>query len=140
MIEDPPDPPWVRWPVAGLAALSGGWMVVDGLRALITGDYVRIDGELGPWAGLVEGIGIDAESDSMKIGFVAYGGAQLVAVSGYLRGRRWGRPAVAVAAAGSLWYLVLGTASGVIQLALLLVGRSRRQACRRAKRVRSTRP
>lgn len=132
VIVDARDPVWVRWPVVGLAAMSGGWMLVDGARALIIGDYARIDGELGPWAGLVERtIGIDAESTPMKIGFAVYGSAQLVAAIGYLARRRWGRPAVAVAAAGSLWYLVLGTASGLVQLALLVVGRLRRASAER---------
>ena len=131
MIADDPDPGWVRWPVTGLAAVSGGWMLVDGVRALTTGGYTRIDGELGPWADLVErSVGVDAEGTPMKISFVVFGLAQLVAATGYASGRRWGRPAVTVAAIGSLWYLVLGTASGLAQLGLLLAGR-RRRATRR---------
>ena len=126
MINDDDDPAWVRWPTIGLAALSCGWMLTDGVRAMITGEYARMDGELGPWTGVVETVGIDPNGTAMKIGFVAYGCLQLAAAGGYLAHRRWGRPAVAVAAAGSLWYLVLGTASGVIQLALLGAGRAAR--------------
>jgi hypothetical protein len=109
--------------VAALAAVSGTWMAADGVRALVTGDYVRVDGELGPWTNLVAVVGLEPLSSTMKITFVAYGCAQLVAAGGYHTRRRWGRTAVAITAAGSLWYLVLGTASGVTQLALLLVGR-----------------
>ena len=123
MADDARDPAWVRWPVIGLAAMSGSWMLADGARAITTGDYVRIDGELGPWVGLLEGAGLDAQGTPVKIGFVVYGCAQLVAAVGYGTRRRWGRPAVTAAAAGSLWYLVLGTASGLVQLALLLAGR-----------------
>jgi hypothetical protein len=131
MIDESPDPAAIRWPVVGLAALSGGWMLVDGVRALITGDYARIDGELGPWADLVEQTtSIDAQGTPMKIGFVAYGAAQLIAAAGYADRRRWGRPAVATAAAGSLWYLVLGTAAGLVQLVLLIIGRRARSAGR----------
>ena len=111
--------------MAGLAALSGGWMLLDGTRALVTGDYARIDGELGPWAGLVEIVGLDAEGTTMKIVFVTYGVAQVGAAIGYSTRQRWGRPAMIATAVGSLWYLVLGTASGVLQLGLLAVGQAR---------------
>jgi len=45
----------------------------------------------------------------------------------YLRRPPVGRLAMAIAAAGSLWYLVVGTVSSVIQLALLAAGRSARR-------------
>jgi hypothetical protein len=36
--------------------------------------------------------------------------------------RRWGRRAMVAGAAGSLWYLVAGTASSAVQLVLLFAG------------------
>jgi hypothetical protein len=123
-----PEPRWVRLPVAALAALDAGWMVFDGTRALIVGDYVTVDGRLGPWAGLVSAVGVDPRGTPMKVFFVAYGTAWLVGVAGYLGGRRWGRPAVAAGAAGSLWYLGAGTVSSAVQLGLLGLSRRVRHA------------
>ena len=127
-----PDPAWVRWPVAVLAAVAAGWMVFDGARALVTGDYVTWDGELGPWARFVDAIGVPPRSIAMKLLFVGYGLAWLAALGGYLRRAPWGRPAMVAAAAGSLWYLMIGTLSSVIQLALLAAGAlARRRSSRR---------
>lgn len=129
-----PDPAWVRWPVAVLATVAAGWMIFDGVRALSVGDYVTQDGRLGPWAEVVETLGVPPRSTAMKIFFVAYGIGWLVVLGGYLRRARWGRPAMIVAAAGSLWYLVMGTISSAIQLVLLVAGAAaRRRASERAR-------
>ena len=121
-----------RWPVAVLAAVAAGWMVFDGARALGAGDYVTLGGELGPWARFVDAIGVPPRSTTMKILFVGYGLGWLAALGGYLRRAPWGRPAMAAAAACSLWYLVIGTFSSVIQLALLAAGAvARRRSLRK---------
>ena len=108
-----------------LAAASAGWMVFDGLRALTVGDYVTVDGELGPWADLVDAVGIDPRSTGTKAFFVVYGAAWLAAAALYARGARRGRAVMAAFAAGSLWYLVAGTISSVLQLTLLALDRRR---------------
>jgi hypothetical protein len=113
------DPGWIRWPVATLAATAAGWMVFDGTRALVVGDYVTVDGRLGPWAELVSALGVDPRGTGMKVFFVAYGLCWLSALASYLRNLSVGRLALAVAAVASLWYVVIGTVSSVIQLALL---------------------
>jgi hypothetical protein len=115
----------MRRAVVALAALSGGWMVLDGARALVAGDYVTVDGRLGPWAELVERLGIDPRSTGMKAFFVAYGTAWLVATARYARGRPGSRGAMAAFAVGSSWYLVAGTVSSAVQLALLGLERRR---------------
>jgi len=121
------DPRWVRWPIAVLAAVDAGWMVFDGSRALAVGDYVTADGgRLGPWAGLVSAVGVDPRGTGMKAFFVLYGVCWLAGVGSYLAGRRWGRRAVVAGAAGSLWYLVPGTLSSAVQLALLAAARRHR--------------
>jgi hypothetical protein len=121
------EPRWVRWPVAVLAAADAGWMIFDGTRALVRGDYVTTsDGQLGPWSALVSATGVDPRGTGMKAFFVSYGVLWLVGVGGYLAKRRWGRAAVTAGAAGSLWYLVAGTVSSAVQLALLLAGGRRR--------------
>jgi len=61
---------WLRWVAAALAASEAGYMVVDGLRALLVGDFVTPKsgpyvGRLGPWAELVSAIGIAPRSALM---------------------------------------------------------------------------
>lgn len=116
----------VRWLAAGLAALEAGYMVVDGMRALVRGDYItpksgRYAGQLGPWAGLVQRLGIDPRSAPMKWTFVLYGVAWLGIAIAFAAGAPWGWAAMLVAALGSLWYLVFGTVVSVVVLALLFV-------------------
>jgi hypothetical protein len=117
-----------KWTAALLAAAAAGWMVFDGVRALTVGDYVTVDGELGPWAEVVDAVGIDPRSTAMKLFFVLYGAGWLGAVVAYAREARRSRVAMAAFAAGSLWYLVLGTVSSVVQLVLLTLDRRLRPA------------
>ena len=121
----------LRWTIVALAALVAGWMVFDGSRALIAGDYVtpssgEYAGRLGPWADVVSALGIEPRSTGMKLFFVAYGLAWLAIVVAFVRRRAWASKAMAIAAAGSLWYLAIGTVASAIQLALLALLRSRR--------------
>lgn len=55
---------WSGWIVVVLAAVNAGWMLFDGSRALVVGDYVtpstgEYARQLGPWATLVEAVGLD---------------------------------------------------------------------------------
>ena len=116
----------MKWVVVALAVLAGGWMVFDGVRALVVGDYVRIGGELGPWTSVVEAVGIDPAGTPMKVFLVVYGSAWLVAAQLYAWGAPYARAAMVAFAACSLWYLVAGTVSGLVQLGLLTLGHRRR--------------
>ena len=85
------------WIPALLIAFTAGWMLFDGTRALLVGDYVTAKsgeyaGRLGPWAGLVSAIGIEPRSTLMKSIFVAYGLAGLAAAVCLLLGLPWGAP------------------------------------------------
>lgn len=116
---------WTKWAVVTLALLQAGWMAFDGARALIAGDYVTPKsgahaGELGPWAGLVESIGIEPRSTFMKTIFVVYGATWILVTVAYLRGVAWAAKGMLVAALGALWYLVFGTVASAAQVALLL--------------------
>jgi hypothetical protein len=107
-------------------------MTFDGVRALAIGDYVTVDGKLGPWADVVSAIGIDPRGTPMKLFFVTYGAAWLAVTTSYLRGRRYAKTGMAVAAAGacpstSVWYLAFGTISSVGQLIVLAAGSRRRR-------------
>lgn len=108
-----------------LALVAATWMLVDGGRALVTGDYARVEGELGPWAMLVAGLGIDPLSLGMRAFFVFYGAAWLAATGTFAFNVRGSRGAMIAFAVCSLWYFVIGTVSSLVQLALLWKARSR---------------
>jgi hypothetical protein len=121
---------WQRWLVVVLAAAEAGWMLFDGTRALVVGDYVtpstgEYAGQLGPWHAVVEALGIPARSTAMKAFFASYGAAWLVVVVAFARRRPWARTAMLGAAIGSLWYLVVGTLASALVLVLLALGRDR---------------
>jgi hypothetical protein len=118
--------PIVKWSIAILVLLNAGYMVFDGVRALVKGSYLtpssgEYAGQLGPWTNIVQGIGIAPESMLMKCIFVGYGALWLIALALFLMGVRWAPVAMLVLAAGSLWYLWMGTINSLIQIALLLV-------------------
>jgi hypothetical protein len=117
---------WARWLAAALSVFEAGYMVVDGSRALVRGDYITPKtgphaGKLGPWAIAVKRIGIDPRSSLMKGVFVAYGLAWLGIVAAFLAGVSWGWAAMLVAAIGSLWYLIVGTLTSAAVVILLLL-------------------
>lgn len=50
---------WSRWVLVALCSVQGGYMVLDGARALAVGSYITPGsgehaGRLGPWARLVD--------------------------------------------------------------------------------------
>jgi len=108
-----------------LALLEGCWMGFDGVRALMIGDYVTPGGpragELGPWHYVVESVGIAPRSTLMKIIFVAFGIGWLLVATGLIRRASWAVTALLWAAVLTLWYLPVGTAFGLIQIALWLL-------------------
>jgi len=114
------------WIAVALAVFVAGWFVFDGSRALVTGDYVTPKsgpraGQLGGWAHAVTAVGIEPRSTLMKTIFVTYGLAWLAVAVCFVLGVRGARVAMIVAAAGSLWYMPVGTVLGLAQLALLLL-------------------
>ena len=114
----------MTWLVVLLVALVGGFMLLDGARALIAGDYTtpRLGvhaGELGPWARLVAALGIPPRSVGMKIAFVVYGVGYLAAGVLFALGIVPAAVLIVVAALG-LWYLPFGTLLNAIVILLVL--------------------
>lgn len=106
-------------------------MVYDGTRALVVGHYLAPSsgayaGRLGPWADVVTAIGIDPGGLLMKTVFVGYGALWLGVIVAFVLGRQWAWIAMMIAAVGSLWYLVIGTVTSILVVALLLVPAVRR--------------
>lgn len=113
-----------------LAWLLGWWLVLDGLHQRLWGDYVRIGGQLGPWAGLALALGVDPQRLGMT--FVALGFAMIGATFGVVLRRRWGYYAALVTAALGLLYLGFGLPVALACLVLLLWPASRAYVLGRA--------
>ena len=122
---------FLKWIVVILATLNFGFMTYDGSRALIVGDYVRPQtgeyaGQLGPWSYVVSSVGVNPESTLMKSIFLLWGTVGLVLMVSYAMGIRKSANALLLFNVASLWYLVAGTISSIIQVILLLIIRSRK--------------
>jgi hypothetical protein len=116
----------VKWIIVVLAFVNAGYMAFDGAKALITGDYIRpasgeYAGQLGPWSKLVQKIGIDPMSSFMKSIFVLYGLAGLIIAIAFMLNLPWAWKAMLIFNICSLWNLFFGTASGILQIILLVI-------------------
>ncbi|HEU0297638.1 MAG TPA: YdeI/OmpD-associated family protein [Anaerolineales bacterium] len=119
---------WKTWLSLLLIASSASWMTFDGARALILGDYVtpqtgEYAGQLGPWANLVQTIGIEPRSTLMKLIFVIQGIATMTIIVCYILYKPWARTALLAAMLLGLWYLPIGTLVNLVALILLLLTR-----------------
>lgn len=119
----------MRWIITLLVVFTAGYMLLDGTRALVIGDYMTPEsgeyaGQLGPWAGIVMSLGLDPQSIFVKTFFVVYGLSALAALAGYLTHQPWGRNALALLAVLGLWYLPFGTAANILVLMLLFLNRN----------------
>jgi hypothetical protein len=120
----------IRTLIVILAIAQGAWLVFDGSRALVVGDYVTRSsgpraGQLGPWSILVSSVGLAPRGSAMKIIHVVLGVAWLAAAFAFLRRVRGSRLYVFAAATGTFWYVPVGTVVSLIAIALLFTTRSR---------------
>lgn len=118
----------IKWIIVFFSVLNTGYMLFDGMKALVTGDYIRSKngeyaGQLGPWTKLVEKIGIDPMSAFMKSVFVLFGVVGLIITVGFAAEAEWGWKAMLIFNICCLWNLFLGTASSMFQVILLLMFR-----------------
>jgi hypothetical protein len=97
----------------------GWWLVFDGLHQRLFGDYVRLNGQLGPWATLASAAGLDPQNLSWA--FIALGFSLISASFGLYLGRSWGRSLGLVTSAVALLYLGFGTPVALVCLILLLL-------------------
>lgn len=114
----------LRWFVAVFVVVCGGYMAFDGAHYLLTGDYVTPAegphaGQLGPWAAVVEAVGLVPRSGFVAGLFVGYGLLYLASLAAFLRGGPGSRRGLMVLAALGLWYLPFGTLLNLLVLALL---------------------
>jgi hypothetical protein len=116
----------LKWIIILLASMNSLYMIYDGSRALITGDYLRpksgeYAGQLGPWSKLAEKIGIDPMSTLMKCIFLFFGIAGLIVTIGFMMDLSWSWKTLLIFNICTTWNLFFGTASGILQIVLLLV-------------------
>jgi hypothetical protein len=119
--------PLHKWTVVALALCQGVWLIFDGSRALITGDYATPTagpraGQLGPWSHLVTALGVNPRSALMKCVHVVLGTAWLAGVALFDLKTSAGGWLLLGCAIATLWYLPLGTMFSLIVIALLLTG------------------
>lgn len=122
----------LNWMVLSLALIQGGWLVYDGARSLIVGDYQtpksgRCVGQLGPWARVVAAVGLDPRSPVIKFLHVGLGLAWLVSAATWPLWEPTSRWMLLGCAVGTLWYVPLGTLLSLVQVALLLLSHARGQ-------------
>ena len=105
-----------------IAVVVGGWLTLDGTRALVKGDYLTASGgKLGPWARLVAGIGIDPRSFAMKCVHVGLGVAWLLSAILFIASVTIGWHVLLGCSILTLWYLPLGTLLSVVEILLLVL-------------------
>jgi hypothetical protein len=114
----------LKWIVFALAMLQGCWLVFDGSRALIVGDYVTPStgphaGQLGPWSRVVSAIGLEPRSTMIKCLHLCLGVAWLIALIVFLVRPAAGWWVLLVCGVATLWYLPVGTVASLILLVLL---------------------
>lgn len=106
------------------ATLLGGWTLADGLRAFLAGDYYTPvsgphAGQLGPWAGLLAGIGLDPRSVAVKAAHIVLGADWMAAAAMLYAAPRVGWLFTLYCAVFSLWYVPFGTVVGLAAIGLL---------------------
>lgn len=116
--------PLTIWLYVAGAWVLGWWLLYDGLHQRLWGDYTRFNGQLGPWADLLQSAGLDPQRFALI--FVALGSGLLGASFGVVLRRPWGYYSALALSAVALLYLGLGTPIGLACLLLLLLPASRR--------------
>jgi hypothetical protein len=119
---------WKDWVTVILVAFTAGWILFDGSRALITGDYTtpssgEYAGQLGPWSNLVKAVGIEPRSTLMKSIFIIYGLSALIITACFMLGVSWARMVLIIVCILGLWFLPIGTITNLVALILLWIGR-----------------
>ena len=107
-----------------LSILAGLFMMLDGVKAIVTGGYIAPGGQIGPWAGLVNNAGISPFSPGMKAAFVVLGVAYIISALAYAFYRPGSRTFLAAVAILTLWYLPIGTVISIIVLTSVAFDRS----------------
>jgi hypothetical protein len=113
---------WFLWGLLiALGIAGGGWMTFDALRRFLLGDYLRIQGQLGPWQHLFRAIGVDPMGLPVGALYLVCGVSRLLATAGLLLRARWGWEGTLLAAIASLWFLPVGTVNALLAIGILFL-------------------
>ncbi|MEO7415245.1 MAG: hypothetical protein ABIZ81_18020 [Opitutaceae bacterium] len=116
----------MKYAIALIAFLMGGWLTFDGTHAFVTGDYVTPKsgpnaGQLGPWSRVIATVGISPRGNSAKALHVILGCCWLAGLTAFVIRPSFGWYALAGSSVLSLWYLPIGTALSIVELVLLFL-------------------
>lgn len=117
---------WSGWIPTLLALIVGGWMLIDGVRAMVVGDYFTpaqgdYAGQLGPWARIVSSFGIDPRGSLMMGIFILFGLAMIASAIGLILNQGWAWWSMLVLSIGVLWYAPFGSIAGLTSIVVLLL-------------------
>jgi hypothetical protein len=116
----------MRYLISCLAVVQGGYMLMDGARAIGVGEYITPSsgehaGQLGPWSAFVEALGLSPDMLGVKLVFVGLGLLWVVGGVGLAIPVSWAWTTILIAAIASLWYAIPGTVISLVVLALLFL-------------------
>jgi len=100
--------------------MNGAWMLWDANHRLTSGDYYRFEGQLGPWAKIVEAIGLDPLGDTMLTIFFIYGVAWIAATILLILTKPPTRRPLMILPILTIWYLSAFTIPALVISPLLL--------------------
>jgi hypothetical protein len=117
-----------------LSFVLGAYLLIDGIHALVTGDYITMSsgayaGQLGPWATALSAMQIDPHGQPAKLAFVLLGVIWLVHTRN-IAVRKVIRPATILLCVLTLWYLPFGTLIAIEELLAEFVPALRRATTR----------
>jgi len=115
--------PLTVWLFMASSWVLGWWMTFDGLHNRVFGDYVRLNGQLGPWVSLVQALGVDP--NRLAFTFVAFGLGLIGASFGLFLRRPWGYLSSLAICAVCLLYVGFGTPMAVLCLLWLALPATR---------------
>lgn len=118
----------LKWAIVSICLFLGSWLVFDGARALVTGQYVTPKsgphaGQLGPWSRVLGSVGVNPHGNGAKLLHIVCGGLLCVAGVAFGAGASWACWGVIVGAVAALWYLPFGTVLNVVLIVLVLLSR-----------------
>jgi hypothetical protein len=102
--------------LAFITVSVGGFMLIDGVRNLLTGTY--FGSSLGPWSKLVSAAGFDPQHFGLV--FSLLGLVWFAALAGLFMRARWGVPVAVCVGIATLWYAPVGTLFALVYLALVI--------------------
>lgn len=116
----------LKWIIILLSFSVFGYMTYDGTRGLMVGDYLRpqtgeYTGKLGPWADLVNSVGINPESNFMKWTFIAWGSIGLFIMVSFAMNVKDSERALLILSVLTLWYMMMGTMTCGLIIVLTLI-------------------